>query len=79
MVITVRGVMMGDDKEPKKKCCGKFKKKGKHCGSCPLKGAKKTCKPDKEYCKDCEIGDKAKKQKKEKKKQAKDTKKKKKK
>jgi len=21
----------------KKKCCGKFIKKGKHCGSCPIK------------------------------------------
>lgn len=28
---------MGKDKtKPKKKCCGKFKKTGKHCENCPL-------------------------------------------
>ena len=23
-------------KRPKKKCCGKFRKKGKHCKRCPI-------------------------------------------
>ncbi len=45
---------MGEKKKVKKKCCGKFKKKGKHCGSCPLGGSGKDCNPDKEFCKDCE-------------------------
>ena len=45
---------MGQKKKVKKKCCGKFKKKGKHCGSCPLGGTRKNCKADKSYCDDCE-------------------------
>ena len=44
---------MAEKKKVKKKCCGKFKKKGKHCGSCPLGGSGKECTPDKDYCKDC--------------------------
>lgn len=48
---------MGDKKKLKKKCCGKFKKKGKHCSSCPIDGGSDSCKPDKEYCKDCDVKD----------------------
>lgn len=59
---------MGSDKKIKKKCCGKFKKKGKHCGSCPISGGKEKCKPEKTYCKGCEVVAKAKKDKKKKKK-----------
>jgi len=44
---------MGGKKKVKKKCCGKFKKKGKHCSSCPTEGSGKECKADKKYCKDC--------------------------
>ena len=58
---------MGGKKKVKKKCCGKFKKKGKHCSSCPITGSKKKCAPDKDYCKGCEVA-KKKKQQKEKKK-----------
>ena len=47
---------MGD----KQKCCGKYKKKGKHCGD------KESCHKDKTYCKDC-TGKKKKKKKKKKK------------
>lgn len=35
----------------KKKCCGKFEKKGKHCGGCPMgdePGEKKKKKKKKE-------------------------------
>lgn len=46
---------MGDKKKLKKKCCGKFKKKGKHCSSCPITGSGEKCSPDKEYCKGCDI------------------------
>jgi hypothetical protein len=48
---------MGTKKKLKKKCCGKFKKKGKHCSSCPIGSGSGSCKPDKEYCKDCDIKD----------------------
>ena len=42
-------------KKAKKKCCGKFRKKGKHCKRCPIilnakkkkKGTKKKKKTDK--------------------------------
>ena len=50
----------------KKKCCGKYKKKGKRCSSCPLSGTGKECKSDKEYCKDCDGKNKGKKKKKKK-------------
>jgi len=66
---------MGGEKKIKKKCCGKFKKKGKHCSSCPLSGATGKCKPEKEYCKDCESST-VKKTKKDKKKKDKGSKKK---
>lgn len=56
---------MGDGK---KKCCGKYEKKGKHCGGCPLAGDTKKCKPDKDHCKGCKTGDKKKKKGKKKKK-----------
>lgn len=69
---------MGDGKESKKKCCGKFSKKGKHCSSCPIKGDGKACKPNKDYCKDCQSSVKAKKEKKDKKNKNKNSKKKKK-
>lgn len=39
---------MGSKKKVKKKCCGKFKKKGKHCSSCPIDGTTDKCKDDKE-------------------------------
>ena len=55
---------MGDGK---KKCCGKYEKKGKHCGGCPLFGDTNKCKPDKKYCKGCKTGEKKKKGKKKKK------------
>ncbi|MEJ2137677.1 MAG: hypothetical protein P8X86_20850 [Desulfofustis sp.] len=55
---------MGGKKKVKKKCCGKFKKKGKHCSSCPLSGSTKDCKPDKDYCKGCQVKKKGKKKKK---------------
>ncbi len=55
---------MGGKTKVKKKCCGKYKKKGKHCSSCPIGGSGKECKPDKEYCKDCETAKKSKKKKK---------------
>lgn len=42
-------------KKVKKKCCGKFKKKGKHCGSCPITGGKDSCKQDKDYCSACDV------------------------
>lgn len=58
---------MGEKKKVKKKCCGKFKKKGKHCSSCPLGGSGKKCEADKEYCKSCESGKGSKKKKKKKK------------
>lgn len=58
---------MGEKKKVKKKCCGKFKKKGKHCSSCPLDGSGKECKADKEYCRDCASGKGSKKKKKKKK------------
>ena len=58
---------MAEKKKVKKKCCGKFKKKGKHCSSCPLSGTAKECKPDKDYCKDCKVKKKAKKKSKKKK------------
>lgn len=47
--------------EAKKKCCGKYKKKGKHCGGCPLFGDKDQCKAEKSYCKGCKGSDKKKK------------------
>jgi len=62
---------MGKEKKTKKKCCGKFKKKGKHCSSCPVTGSKKVCDPSKEYCKDCDVIDKSKSDKKSKKKKKK--------
>jgi len=43
-------------KKLKKKCCGKFKKKGKHCSSCPVEGDGRECKADKKYCDDCDYG-----------------------
>ena len=47
---------MGKDKKTKKKCCGKFVKKGKHCSSCPVTArGKKDCKADKAYCDDCSV------------------------
>lgn len=46
---------MGNKKKLKKKCCGKFKKKGKHCGSCPIGGEGRTCKVDKSYCDECDF------------------------
>lgn len=68
---------MGGKKKMKKKCCGKFKKKGKHCSSCPITGSGKKCVPDKDFCKGCEVAVKKKKtgDKKKKKKQAGDKKK----
>lgn len=39
----------------KKKCCGKFAKKNKHCGSCPLFGDDKKCVPDKKFCQRCDV------------------------
>ena len=54
---------MGGKTKVKKKCCGKYKKKGKHCSSCPLGGSGTECKPDKEYCEDCESAKKPKKKK----------------
>ncbi|THB78348.1 MAG: hypothetical protein D6B25_04535 [Desulfobulbaceae bacterium] len=53
----------------KKKCCGKFAKKKKHCGSCPLFGDDKKCVPDKEFCNGCDVPIKGKKKKKDKKKE----------
>jgi hypothetical protein len=32
----------------KKKCCGKFKKKGTHCKSCPITASIKNKKKDKD-------------------------------
>lgn len=61
--------------ESKKKCCGKFKKKGKHCGGCPLFGDKELCKPEKSYCKDCPANGKKKGKKNKKKKKKKGEKK----
>lgn len=55
---------MAEKKKVKKKCCGKFKKKGKHCSSCPLSGSGKACKSDKEYCKGCSSAKGSKKKKK---------------
>ncbi len=61
---------MGNEKTGKKKCCGKFVKKGKHCSSCPITTSSKKCKSDKSYCDVCEVkpknnkGKKAKKKKK---------------
>ena len=55
---------MGGKKKVKKKCCGKFKKKGKHCSSCPLSGSTKDCKPDKDYCNGCQVKKKGKNKKK---------------
>lgn len=61
---------MVNEKKGKKKCCGKFVKKGKHCSSCPITTSSKKCKSDKSYCDDCEVkpknkkGTKAKKEKK---------------
>ena len=55
---------MGGKKKVKRKGCGKFKKKGKHCSSCPLSGSTKDCKPDKDYCKGCKVKKKGKKKKK---------------
>jgi hypothetical protein len=52
---------MGDGKKLKKKCCGKFKKKGKHCSSCPMSRSNKKCKQDKDYCESCEVRAKGKK------------------
>lgn len=51
---------MGKDKKIKKKCCGKFIKKGKHCSSCPVTSGSNKCKQDKSYCDDCSMntGDK---------------------
>jgi len=57
---------MAGGKKLKKKCCGKFRKKAKHCSSCPISGATKKCKPDKDYCKGCDISEKGKKAKKKK-------------
>ena len=59
---------MGKEKKSKKKCCGKFIKKGKHCSSCPITTEGKKCKPDKSYCDDCQVNPKDKKGKKAKKK-----------
>ena len=43
---------MGKEKKPKKKCCEKYKKTGKHCKDCPLiskpKKKKKTEKKKKQ-------------------------------
>ena len=55
---------MGKDKKGKKKCCGKFIKKGTHCSSCPVTTTRKKCKSDKSYCDDCEVKPKTKKEKK---------------
>ena len=56
---------MGKDKKVKKKCCGKFVKKNKHCSSCPVTAAgKKKCKPDKSYCESCPVTESTKKGKK---------------
>lgn len=52
------------EKKSKKKCCGKFVKKGKHCSSCPITTEGKICKPDKSYCDDCQVKPKDKKGKK---------------
>jgi len=52
---------MGDGKKLKKKCCGKFRKKGKHCSSCPISGSNEKCKKDKDYCEGCDVGAKSKK------------------
>ena len=68
---------MGKEKKLKKKCCGKFTKKGKHCSSCPISGRKEKCNPNKEYCKGCDLAPKSKKDKKDKKKARKKDKKKK--
>jgi hypothetical protein len=59
---------MAEKKKVKKKCCGKFKKKGKHCGSCPIGGEGRECKADKAYCADCDVKPDKKKNKKKKKK-----------
>ena len=53
-------------KKVKKKCCGKYKKKGKHCSSCPLSATSKECKANKDFCKDCDVRKKSKKSKKKK-------------
>lgn len=58
---------MGTEKKSKKKCCGKFVKKGKHCSSCPITTKRKSCKADKNYCDDCQIKSKKKKEQKGKK------------
>ncbi len=55
---------MGKEKKVKKKCCGKFVKKGTHCSSCPVTTTRKKCKSDKSYCDDCEVKSKTKKDKK---------------
>jgi len=55
---------MGKEKKIKKKCCGKFVKKGKHCSSCPVTARRKKCKADKSYCDDCTVKPKDKKAKK---------------
>lgn len=55
---------MGKEKKIKKKCCGKFVKKGKHCSSCPITAKSKKCKADKSYCDDCQVKPKDKKAKK---------------
>jgi len=68
---------MAGKKQVKKKCCGKFTKKGKHCGSCPLTGASKKCKADKKYCKECDVAENGKRDKQDKKRKEKDSKKKK--
>jgi len=69
------GYWYGKGKKTKKKCCGKFVKKGKHCSSCPVTAArKKKCKADKSYCQDCAVKPKDKKGKKTKKSAGKDKK-----
>lgn len=57
---------MGEKKKLKKKCCGKYEKKGKHCGGCPIGGEGKKCKADKNYCDDCDVKKDKKKKKKKK-------------
>jgi len=47
----------------KKKCCGKFKKKGKACGSCPLAAKGVVCMEDLKQCRDCKAVNKKKKKK----------------
>jgi hypothetical protein len=50
---------MAGKKKIKKKCCGKFVKKGKHCSSCPITGNPKKCADDKDYCKACQVPSKS--------------------